>query len=198
MLDIDFLLANGATYKKIPKGNYVFQEGAICSFYFQLVEGRVKWVNASDGRDFIQSLIEPGESFGELPLFDDLPYAASAMAEVDSLVIRLPKSTFSQIIRDDPNILFGFCKLMVKRLRFKFLILKEMACHDPEHQVLTLIDQFKSMRDEEHGRCRINLTRQQIADMTGLRVETVIRVVKKLEQSGKVIIEKGKVYLPQS
>ncbi len=31
--------------------------------------------------------------------------------------------------------------------------------------------------------------------MTGLRVETVIRVIKKLEKKGGLYIDKGKVYL---
>ena len=41
---------------------------------------------------------------------------------------------------------------------------------------------------------RVNLTRQQIADMTGLRVETVIRTIKNLEHKGDLVIDKGKVY----
>jgi CRP-like cAMP-binding protein len=39
------------------------------------------------------------------------------------------------------------------------------------------------------------LTRQQVASMTGLRVETVIRVMKELEEQKMITIEKGKVYL---
>jgi CRP/FNR family transcriptional regulator, cyclic AMP receptor protein len=195
MIEVDFLLANGGTYKRIPKDNYVFQEGSDCLYYFQLVEGRVRWVNANEsGREFIQSMVEPGQSFGELPLFDDQPYAASALAEVDSVVIRLPKSTFLQLMKDKPELLFKFTRLMAERLRFKFLLLNELACFSPEHRIMALINHFKSLNGSDHGRYRVNLTRQQIADMTGLRVETVIRVIKKLEHSGQLSIDKGKVY----
>ena len=41
---------------------------------------------------------------------------------------------------------------------------------------------------------QIKLTRQQIADMTGLRVETVIRVMRQLHEKGVIQIQKGKVY----
>jgi CRP-like cAMP-binding protein len=41
---------------------------------------------------------------------------------------------------------------------------------------------------------KIELTRQQIADMTGLRVETVIRSIRELERNGHLKIERGKVY----
>ena len=36
-------------------------------------------------------------------------------------------------------------------------------------------------------------TRQQLADMTGLRVETVVRTVKTMEQQGALEIADGKI-----
>lgn len=196
MMDIDFLLANGATYKKIPRENYVFHEGSACSYYYQLVEGKIRWVNSSEaGKEFIQSIIEPGECFGELPLFDDLPYAANALADVDSVIIRLPKSTFIRLVKENSSLLFAFTRLQAERLRFKFLLLKELTCYDPEHQIMMLINYHK-LHHKLNGNAphRIDLTRQQIADMTGLRVETVIRAIKKLEHTGQLTIDKGKVY----
>jgi len=41
---------------------------------------------------------------------------------------------------------------------------------------------------------RIDYTRKQIADMTGLRVETVIRVMRNLYEKKMLTIRKGKVY----
>ena len=67
MIDIDVLLAWGATFKKVVKGNTIFNEGTSCSFYYQLVSGRVDWLNINDeGKAFIQTIIEPGECFGEI------------------------------------------------------------------------------------------------------------------------------------
>ena len=40
----------------------------------------------------------------------------------------------------------------------------------------------------------VEITRQQIADLTGLRVETVIRAIKSLEKKGEVTIKDRKVY----
>jgi CRP-like cAMP-binding protein len=58
-----------------------------------------------------------------------------------------------------------------------------------------LLSYFKKTKKNICPDCnKIKLTRQQIADMTGLRVETVIRTIKQLEEKGEVTIEKGKVY----
>ncbi|MBL7695186.1 MAG: Crp/Fnr family transcriptional regulator [Ferruginibacter sp.] len=196
MIDIDLLLAWGAAYKKVSAGEMIFREGGNCSFYYQLVSGKVRWVNINDeGREFIQTIIEPGECFGELPLFDDEPYAASAIADEDSVIIRLHKITFLQLIKENPEIHFAFSKLLTQRLRFKFLVLKELATHNPESSISTLLSYFKEHKKNICTKCnRLKLTRQQIADMTGLRVETVIRTMRNMHSMGLLRIDKGKVY----
>ena len=195
-LNIDTLVAWGANYKKVPAGGNIFQEGIHCSFYYQLVSGKVRWVNINDdGKEFIQTIIEPGECFGELPLFDDEPFAATAIADEDSVIIRLHRSVFHQLLKETPELHFAFTKLLTQRLRFKFLILKELANHNPENSISTLFNYFKQSQKNICTKCnRIKLTRQQIADMTGLRVETVIRTIKNLQSKGQLIINKGKVY----
>lgn len=196
MIDIDILLAWGAAYKKVAAGEVIFHERSTCSFYHQLVEGKVRWVNINnDGKEFIQTFIEPGECFGEFSLFDDLPYAASAIADTDSVIIRLHKSSFQQILKENPELHFAFTKLLSQRLRFKFLILKELAAHDPESSINALLNYFKEHQKNICTKCnRLKLTRQQIADMTGLRVETVIRTMKNMQHKGQLQISKGKVY----
>jgi CRP-like cAMP-binding protein len=65
-------------------------------------------------------MIEPGESFGEFPLFDGLPYEASAITNKESVVIRLHISTFQQMMKQSPEIYVEFLKLFTERMRFKF------------------------------------------------------------------------------
>ena len=195
-IDIDTLLAWGAAYKKVAAEEIIFQEGMESSFYYQLVSGKVRWVNINDeGKEFIQTIIEPDECFGELPLFDGEPFAASAIADEDSVIIRLHRSSFQQLVKENPDLHFEFTRLLTQRLRFKFLILKELANHNPEGSISTLLNYFKQTQKNICTKCnRLKLTRQQIADMTGLRVETVIRTMKFMQSKGDLQITKGKVY----
>ena len=196
MIDIDTLLAWGAAYKKVAAEEIIFLEGTNSSFYYQLVSGKIRWVNINDeGKEFIQTIIEPDECFGEFPLFDDEPFAASAIADEDSVIIRLHRSVFHELLKENPDLHFKFSRLLTQRLRFKFMILKELAKHNPENSISTLLTYFKQNRKNICTKCnKLNLTRQQIADMTGLRVETVIRTMKFMQQKGELQITKGKVY----
>jgi CRP/FNR family transcriptional regulator, cyclic AMP receptor protein len=196
MINEDLLLAWGAAFKKIPKGTTIFSEGTTCCFYYQLVSGQVKWLNINEeGREFIQVIINPGECFGELPLFDDEPYAATAIAAEDSVVIRLHKPVFKQFLTENQDIHFNFSRLLAKRLRFKFLLQEAFAGQDPEARISTLIHYLKKENKNFCPQCnQLKLTRQQIANMTGLRVETVIRSMRHMHEKGDLLITKGKVY----
>jgi CRP/FNR family transcriptional regulator, cyclic AMP receptor protein len=196
MIDVDLLLAWGAAFKKVPAETILFKEGTECSFYYQLVSGKVRWVNINDeGKEFIQILVEPGECFGELPLFDEEPYAATAIADEDSVVIRLHKPTFLQLIHENHDIHLSFSKLLAQRVRFKFMLLKSLASHNPENRISTLLDLCKKEKKNFCSKCnQLKLTQQQVADMTGLRVETVIRSMRHMHAKGELLISKGKVY----
>jgi CRP/FNR family transcriptional regulator, cyclic AMP receptor protein len=195
-IDINLLLALGAVYKKVEKGEMIFMEGTRCNFYHQLVSGSIRWSNVNyEGKEYLQDLVEEGECFGELPLFDDGVYAASAVADEDALVIKLHRDTFHQLLLDHPDIHFRFSHLLAERLRFKFFMLKELVGKEPEERISSLIKYLKNTHHNVCSDCgRLKLTRQQIANMTCLRVETVIRAMRSMHERGEICIRKGKVY----
>ncbi len=200
MIDTAILLAWGATYKQLATGEHLFKEGQVCNFYYQVEAGQLRWVNIDeDGKEYLQRLVEPGECIGEFPLFDGGRFAATAIANKESLVLRLHKPVFHQLLKAQPEIHFSFSKLLTERLRFKFFMLKEMANHDPEKMIIALLHYLKRTDDHVCATCnKIKLTRKQIAAMTTLRVETVIRVMRRLQDKKIVEIKKGKVYFGES
>ncbi|MBK8086731.1 MAG: Crp/Fnr family transcriptional regulator [Chitinophagaceae bacterium] len=196
MIDIDILLAWGATFHKLQKGHVLFCEDDYANFYYQVVEGKIKMCNTNeDGKEFIQGIFEAGASFGEPPLFDAGTYPASALADEDSTIIRLRKENFLQLLKENFDIHFCFTQTLARRLRFKSLISKEISSYGPLHRVSTLLKEYKKNHGIQSSELfKIDLTRQQIADMTGLRVETVIRSIRQMQEKGELKIEKGKVY----
>ena len=196
MIETDMLLSCGAVSKKITMGETIFNEGTEAHFYYQLLIGSLRLVNIDEeGKEFIQNMVNPGECFGELPLFDEGLYAVSAIANKESIILRLHKESFMQILREDVSTHLRFSKMLSERLRFKYLLLKELAHHDPARRIVALLDYLKTSKKNICQCCnQVQLTRQQIADMTGLRVETVIRVITSLQSKGSLVIEKGKVY----
>ena len=198
MIPTELLLQKGAASRKAVAGEVIFNEGAPAAYYYQLISGRVRWCNITDhGKEVLHKVVEAGESFGELPLFDREPYAATAIADTPCVMLRLCIASFHQLLRENPDIHFEFSKMLAQHLRFKFLLTDLLSNNSPEDVITKLIGHFN-----QHGKficqdCnRLMLTRQQLANMTGLRVETIIRVIKHMEKEDRLRIVKGKVFIP--
>lgn len=198
MIDINLLLKKGATYRQAETGEVIFNEGAPAAFYYQLVSGRVRWSNFDDnGKEVLHKIVEAGESFGEFPLFDGEPYAASAVADSPCTILRLCVTSFHEILAEYPDIHLAFTKSLVAHLRFKFFLLNTLSKNHPQTVLSELIDYFNRQGKLICKDCnRLMLTRQQLANMAGLRVETVIRAIKQMQQEDKLCIVKGKVFIP--
>ncbi len=196
MIDINLLLNSGGIRRKIEKTQTVFFQGEAACFYYQVERGRVKLISSGEGgKEFLQGIYTDGETFGELSLFDEGDYPASAVAEEDTTLIRLSKESFLQVLKGHPAIHFSFTRLLSERLRFNSMLLKELCCYAAEHQIFALIRHFKKLsKFPVDLTYKVDLTRQQIADMTGLRVETVIRAIRSLSVKGDLLLTKGKVY----
>ncbi len=197
MIQKEVLLTYGAVYKRYKAGEILFMEGDTPRYYFEVVEGCVKVLNINDeGRSFVQGMFWGGESFGEPVLFIDEPYPATAMAHSDCLVFRIIKEDYLKMVHDFPKIMESFIKLLSRRLYHKTIISRELSGYGPEHRVMTILETHKKRSvPDSNLRCMIELTRQQIADLAGLRVETVIRTVKEMEKKGLLEIKDRKVFL---
>lgn len=195
-IDVDTLLSWGAAYKKVAGGEVIFREEEHAHFYYQIVEGKVKMYNCNDeGKEFIQGFFFAGDSFGEPPLFTDGYYPSSAVAIENTLLIRLTAPVFIELVCSLPDIHLKFTRLLASRLVNKTLSLKNIAgCH-PEEKIISILTRIKEHAGvTDVNRIKINLTRQEIADMSGLRVETVIRAMRLLHEKNVLEIIKGKVF----
>ncbi|MFD1096502.1 Crp/Fnr family transcriptional regulator [Salegentibacter chungangensis] len=197
MIDESVLMEFGARKSWYPKGELIFGEGELAKCYFQIISGEVKMNNYNyDGKEFVQGIFYKGQSFGEPPLFGDLKYPANAEAITEVELYKLAKPHFFQLLEANPEIHLELTKTLASRLFYKAIIASELSTQEPEHRILRLLDYLKKYVHQlkEPFSFKVDLTRQQIADLTGLRVETVIRATKSLEKKNEVLISKRKIY----
>lgn len=184
-----------ATLKNYSKHQAIFNEGEYADFYYQIKLGHVKMFNLTeDGKEFVQGFFENGNSFGEPPLFGTFKYPATALTLEDSEIYVLSKPSFFKLLKTHPDIHLKFTKMICKRMVYKAKIMREVSIYPPEHRILTLLHHMKG-NSKMDMRFEVPLTRQQISELTGLRVETVIRAIKKLEKSKALAIIDRKVVL---
>jgi CRP-like cAMP-binding protein len=180
----------------VKKDQILFYEGDAAIDYYQVEEGSVKmFIVSAGGQEFIQGIFTCGESFGEPPLIGKFPYPGTASAIGPAKVWRLSGDQFLRLLQENFDLHLHVTQVLCQRLRYKSMVLSEISSYEPDHRILSLLKYYKmKSRTEDSGvRIRIPFTRQQIADMSGLRVETVIRTVKKMEKAGKLLLEGHKI-----
>lgn len=193
----DLLRQYGAVLKTYRRHEAIFREQQVAYYYFQIVTGLVKMVNHGEEHDFIQGIFTEAESFGEPPMIGEFPCPASASAITDVQLLALPRKYFIELLRDHFEIHLNFTIHMCLRVQQKSEILKAINLGQPEERILAVIDLLKSkLARSQYGQGEyfvVPVTRQEIADMTGLRVETVIRKVGLLESQGQLNIAERKI-----
>lgn len=178
------------------KDQLLFEEGDHAQEFFQVENGQVRmYILNHEGQEFTQGIFNSGESFGEPPLLGDFLYPSSAVALTEGNVWRLPKAEFLALLKNNFELHLKLDSVLCNRLQYKSMILTEISSHDPEHRITTILKYLKSKMplDETAEKIIMPYTRQQLADMTSLRVETVIRTIKRMEKDGRLELKKHKI-----
>jgi CRP-like cAMP-binding protein len=176
VIDEDILYQMGATIENYNVSDFIFCENNIPSYYYQIAVGEVKLNNYNEeGKEIIQTILESGESIGESLLFMDKPYPINAVALTACVIIKLSKSSFFLLLKKYPEISLDMNRYISQKLK-------------------TLMDYLKSFEIEKSPfSFQIPLTRQQMASLTGLCVETTIRTIKAMERNNMVKICNRKI-----
>lgn len=191
----ELLYSAGAIIKQYKPSEIIFSEGDPPSYYYQIITGEVKLNNYNDeGKEIIQTLLEDGQSIGESLLFMDKLYPLNAIVLTNCKVLRLPKNNFFELLKLYPDICFDMNRLLSQRLYFKIIMAQNLCTQSPAAKLRVLMDYLKSSQKEQAPYSfMIPLTRQQMASLTGLCVETAIRTIKTMERNKIVQIKDRKI-----
>lgn len=194
-IDENILITWGGMSRHFKKNEIIFEEGQHPRCYFQIVSGSVKMFNLNkDSKEFIQGIFSVGESFGEPPLFTEEIYPASAVAAQDSIIIKIPKETFFKLLLEYPAIQQAFIHLFARRIYNKAATLRELVNNSPEDRILGFLDYCRKKYGQGKSNIEISFTRQEIANFTGLRVETVIRTLASMKERKLIDIRNRKLF----
>jgi len=175
---------------------FIFMEGERPQYYFQIIEGEVKLSNyGEDGKEIIQDILEEGDSFGEFMLFMDKVYPVNAIAITNCRILKIDKSKFMSMMERNPGIYEKMISSISNAMYFKFVMGQVISSQNPASKLIVLLDYMKSLqKNTERFSFKVPLTRQQMASLTGLCVETTIRTIKNMEKEKIIKICNRKIF----
>ncbi|MCJ7936114.1 MAG: Crp/Fnr family transcriptional regulator [Chryseobacterium sp.] len=195
VIDENILHSAGAEIRDYKPSESIFREGDTPNYYYQIISGEVKLNNYNEeGKEFIQNILSKGQSCGESILFIKKPYPMNAETLTECSVLRLHKSAFFALLNESPQLCLEVSSFLSQRLYYKFVMMQNISSQNPSTRIKGLMDYLKSLQDDESPYSfTIPLTRQQMASLTGLCVETAIRTIKNMEREKIVKIENRKI-----
>lgn len=184
--------------KNYTKENVIFFEEDEGDSFFIINEGHVKVAKFSDeGKEFILSMLGPGDFFGDMSLLDSEPRSATVIALENTQVTIIRRSDFHAALREYPSIAIELLSEISKRLREANRKIGNLALLDVYGRLARTLIDFARSEGMTRNDGRISFkrpTHQAIANMIGTSRETVTRTLGDLhrrgylELSGKEII----------
>jgi CRP/FNR family transcriptional regulator len=184
-------LAKLAIERSFVPDEFIFWDGDAPEWFYIIAEGRVKVVKHSSlGKEFIIAFFGPGEIFGEVAVFENKPYPASAQAVAETKVLGIKRKDFLSFLAQRPGVALRIISVLGGRLRDAQGRLKDLAGERVEQRLARTLLMLSAKLGST-----LPFTRQEIADMAGTTTETAIRFMSRLKDGGIIRSTRGKIII---
>ena len=184
-------LADLAVERHFMPGEFIFWDEDNPDWFYIVAEGKVKiFKHSSSGKEFIIAFFGPGEMFGEVAVFENKPYPASAQAVVETRVLGIQRQDLISFLAKRPEVALRIINVLGGRLRDAQGRLRDLAAERVEQRLARTLLMLSAKLGPN-----LPFTRQEIADMAGTTIETAIRVMSRLKGRGIIRSVRGQIII---
>ena len=159
---------------ELRRGDVLFREGDDPDELFVVLSGRIAIANKSiDGRESMVALMEEGDLFGEMGLFDGRGRSAEARALESSVVTAVPYGPVRSLYEDDPALLWRVVAMLAGRLRTMDVALADSVFLDVTGRTAKRLLDLAGEEDE----FSLPITQEELAGMVGASRERVNKAI---------------------
>lgn len=190
-------LATELIVRTYPPRDLIAIEGEPCRGFFQLLEGRARLFRTGpEGREQIMRLLHPGETFGEVPIFDGGGNPATVEALEECRVLLIPSTTFLRTIEAHPRVAADLLGHFARRLRSFTELIEQISLQTVQQRLaryLYTTAREEGVRTSEGVVIQRSITQQDLAALVGSVREVVSRTMRVLEEDGLVEVRRKEI-----
>jgi CRP-like cAMP-binding protein len=187
-------LAEISLPKNLNKHELLFTEGQKGYALYLLGTGRVQlYKHSNDGKEVVIKLIQPGEIFGEVILFEQDSYPVSARAKENSLVFLIPRHQVLCLFQNE-GFRNDFIRMLMKKQRYLTEKILTLSSLDASEKLFRFLLEQYGIREEY----TVSLSKKDVATAIGVMPETMSRTLYRLGkenilrwQDNRIILRKG-------
>ncbi len=176
--------------REYQRGDVLFWEGDPCDGLHIVEHGSAKIFKLSpQGRQYIVRILQEGDTFSEVPAFDEGTNPVNVEALETCRVWVINNQKLHELIMAHPvfaqKVLVNFGKMLRGMVR----MVSEMAFYQVTHRLARLIAEMPQEKSAPHW------TQEQLAARLGTVREVVARSMKELERSGAIKVEDRRIQI---
>ncbi len=188
--------------RSFEDGEAIYRSGDEAYGLFGVRSGRLQLIaHSGDGKPFVLTVLAPGEWFGELSLFDDLPRTHDTLAVGDCELWFVPKREFRALLRERPEFYAPFLEFLSHRVRLLFALIEDAMLLDlPQRLAKRVLELSASHGVASHATdadgevvVDMHLPQEDLAAMVGATREAVGRHLKRWERKGWIRLAYGRI-----
>lgn len=186
-------IRNWAKVREYGTHELILKEGDPPEWLGWILTGKVQIERrVSSRKEILLGVFGAGEAIGEVAILENIPYPATARSMVASSILFLPATLYLHLITADPA--FALASLRDLAMRLWYLTRRVHGnAGQAEFRLLRLLFVLACKEGFYRGReivVPLAFSRKELADLTGLRLETIVRLFTSWKQKG-LIVEDG-------
>ena len=179
---------------RVKRGEVLYREGDSGDEFFMVVRGKVKLGRtADDGRESMLALLGPGDTFGEVGLFDPGPRAATVTAVTDGSMLCIDNAHLRGWLSGRPTVAEALLQQVARRLRVGAEAMADLVFLDVPGRVakalLDLSARFGTAAVGGGVYVAHDLTQEELAQLVGASRETVNKALADFVNRGWIRLE---------
>lgn len=168
-------------------------EGARPQGVYCIHKGKSKFSRlGSDGKEQIIRFATDGDLIGYRSILSEEPIAATVRALEDTFACYIPKSSFFEVIEQNPKFSLNVLKLSCHEMGEASKMITSLAQKNVKERLAEIFLILRAtFGEDEEGYIDVKLTREEIANMVGTATESGIRLISRLKEE-KLIETQGR------
>ena len=170
--------------RKLTGEEEIYSESQQPQGVYIVCKGRVKIFSTdAKGQQLITWIRHPGETFGHIALFSENEYYCNSRAMGETILSFVDKKKLQDFLETHPKTYSLFLHKIATEMRVLQLKLKDTAYKPARSKVARALLNAISYKSKDTTTPAIHgLKRTEIAEITGLALETVVRTLAELEK----------------
>ena len=178
--ELERILADAHTIQ-LNRNEVLFHEGDPAEALYGVCTGRIAIsLQSPDGRESVLALMEVGDLFGDMPIFDGEPRSAQARALEPSELLRVPYPGVKAVLEARPALLWNVVATLSRRLRSTDAALADSVFLDVTGRTAKRLLELAGDSDT----FAMPITQEELAGLVGASRERVNKAISAFVRSG--------------